>query len=91
MELVSNVLFIYCLPSRDCANLLGLPTSTDILKPPSHRIHLIRNDAKKKKKEKRGGGGGEGNPNKTKSKQNTQKKYQPQDPIESQAPYPHHH
>jgi len=37
MELVGNVLFIYCLPTGDCVNFLGLPTNTNILQPPSQR------------------------------------------------------
>jgi hypothetical protein len=38
MELVGNVLFIHCLPSRDCVNFLGLPTNTNILQAPSQRM-----------------------------------------------------
>jgi hypothetical protein len=46
MELIGNVLFIYCLPTRDCANFLGLATNTNILQPPSKGSPLIRKDAK---------------------------------------------
>jgi hypothetical protein len=46
MELIGNVLFIYCLPTRDCANFLGLPTNTNILQPPSKGSPLIRKDTK---------------------------------------------
>jgi hypothetical protein len=91
MELIGNVLFIYCLPTRDCANFLGLATNTNILQPPSKGSPLIRKDAK--------GvcffllcvwpmmGLGEG----VFTHQKRQKKYQPQDLIQSQVQHHHHH